>query len=503
MGFILKFKKEILVILGIGIFYLILRTLFLSNLPIFTDEAIYIRWSQIGLHDASWRFISLTDGKQPLFTWVMMIFLKFIHDPLLAGRLVSVFSGIFTLIGICLLTFELFKNRTISLIAGFAYVIYPFAQVYDRMALMDGMVGTFAVWGLLFGIMLVRKLRLDIAYTLGFIIGGAALTKSNGFFSAYLLPFTLFLFNFKNGNWKANLIKWVVFAGFAFAISQGLYSILRLSPFFHIISEKNGVFIYTFQEWINHPFNFFISNILVMIRQWLTYFNVFLIAGTIGLFNRKFIRENLVLISYFLVPFIIFALFAKILYPRYLYPMTLSLIPLVALGIYDLSEVVRQKFKIKFSLVLVLILISIYPIYSSAMFAINPVSAPIDQTDRDQYISTWPAGWGVKEAINFFEEQSQDKKIFVATQGTFGLMPASVEMYFYNNPNVTIKGYWPINDQIPSDVISASQKVDTYFLFYEPCTSCTNTYFPPTNWSVTKVLQAPRGNLTVYKVNNK
>ena len=49
----------------------------LTALPIFTDEAIYIRWSQIGAQDANWRFISLTDGKQPMFTWIMMILLRF------------------------------------------------------------------------------------------------------------------------------------------------------------------------------------------------------------------------------------------------------------------------------------------------------------------------------------------------------------------------------------------------------------------------------------------
>ena len=86
------------------------------------------------------------------------------------------------------------------------YVFYPFAQVYDRMALYDGLVGTFYVWALYFSMLLIRKIKLDIAYTLGFVIGGGILTKSSNFFSIYLLPFLLILFDFKQKNAQRKLL---------------------------------------------------------------------------------------------------------------------------------------------------------------------------------------------------------------------------------------------------------------------------------------------------------
>ena len=86
MAFIKKYATVLAAISLIAI-YLITRLYNLLGLPIFTDEAIYIRWSQIALQDASWRFISLTDGKQPMYVWLAMIFLRFVRDPLLAGRL--------------------------------------------------------------------------------------------------------------------------------------------------------------------------------------------------------------------------------------------------------------------------------------------------------------------------------------------------------------------------------------------------------------------------------
>src|SRR5258705_2936717 len=126
MGF---FKKNWFFILGIFIIGLFFVTRFYNilGIPIFTDEAIYARWSQIASNDAAWRFISLTDGKQPMYIWIAMILMKIIHEPLLAARSVSVISGFFSVIGLFFLTNEVFKNRKIALLASFLYVLYPFS----------------------------------------------------------------------------------------------------------------------------------------------------------------------------------------------------------------------------------------------------------------------------------------------------------------------------------------------------------------------------------------
>ena len=72
---------------------LLLRVINLTILPVFADEAIYIRWAQVMRAESTLRFLPLSDGKQPLFMWVVIPFLKLFSDPLVAGRLVSVFTG--------------------------------------------------------------------------------------------------------------------------------------------------------------------------------------------------------------------------------------------------------------------------------------------------------------------------------------------------------------------------------------------------------------------------
>src|SRR3989304_2301996 len=209
MDFFRKHKFEIIILSALALTYFVSRFFSILSLPIFTDEAIYVRWAQIAKQDANWRFISLTDGKQPMLIWLMMVSLRIIADPLLAGRIVSVGAGFLTFIGIYFLGREVFKSNKIGLISCALYVIFPMALVYDRMALYDSLVGTFAVWALLLIVLLVRKVRMDIALILGMGIGGGALTKTNAFFSIYLLPFSLLLFDWSKKTARSRLLRWV------------------------------------------------------------------------------------------------------------------------------------------------------------------------------------------------------------------------------------------------------------------------------------------------------
>ena len=89
----------ILAVLSLVGLYFSTRLVNLTIIPIFTDEAIYLRWGQIALADPRWRFISLLDGKQPLLIWLFLPALKLIADPLVAGRMVSIFAGCMGMIG--------------------------------------------------------------------------------------------------------------------------------------------------------------------------------------------------------------------------------------------------------------------------------------------------------------------------------------------------------------------------------------------------------------------
>src|SRR3989338_4697233 len=99
-SFVKKHRLELIILVLLTCVYFFLRLYQIMSLPIFTDEAIYTRWSQIARFDASWFFISLVDGKQPFFIWLNMTLMGVIHDPLLSGRLISVFAGFAAMAGL-------------------------------------------------------------------------------------------------------------------------------------------------------------------------------------------------------------------------------------------------------------------------------------------------------------------------------------------------------------------------------------------------------------------
>src|SRR3972149_6433085 len=106
-------RKDVLIIVLIIASFFATRLINLDKSPIFSDEGIYIRWAKVAWHDATWRFISLTDGKKPLQTWGTIPLLKLFPDnALLAGRMFSVATGSISLLGIFSLLFYLFNKKT-------------------------------------------------------------------------------------------------------------------------------------------------------------------------------------------------------------------------------------------------------------------------------------------------------------------------------------------------------------------------------------------------------
>lgn len=486
-----KWRLFFVVFLGLLSVYVVTRIYNLTALPIFTDEAIYIRWSQIGSRDASWRFISLTDGKQPLFTWIMMVFLRFTPDPLAAGRLVSVFAGTGTLVGIMLLSYELFRRKGLSLVSGFLYVFSPFALVYDRMALYDSLTAALYVWSLYLAVRLIRSLRLDVALLLGMTIGVGMLNKTIGFLSLYLMPTSFFLFDFRIRNRFQRFSLWVLYFGVVAILSLAMYSILRLSPLFHMISLKDNVFVYTIREWLSHPFLVLLGN-LNGLFDWLRGYL------TVPLFFAAFVplirfwhapREKVLLYAWWLLPFLALALFGKVLYPRFILFMAM---PLLILSGYSIFWLYTRYGKSLFTLGC-LVVITFPSLYADYFIVTNPLYAPIPQSDRGQFIDDWPSGWGVKEVNSYLLAESQKGKVSVYTEGTFGLLPYAVEIYLVDKENIKIRGLWPLGTDMPETMKADAHDHSTYLVL-----NLTQT--PPQRWGLSLISEYQKGRNTGNKL---
>lgn len=435
-------RKDVLIILGLIVAYFVTRLIRIEDFPIFGDEGIYINWAKIAWKDASWRFISLTDGRQPLQTWGTIPFLKLTADNyLLGGRLFSVATGLGALVGLGSLLYYLWGKRA-ALIGMILYITLPYFLFYDRMALMDSGVNAFFIWMLFLSVVLIRTQRLDIALLFGLLGGLASLSKSTVrifFLAAGFAPVLIF-----SQKWKSFLkdaVNYYILFAIGSALAFVIYNVQRLSQFFHYVSQKNTTFVMSFDEFLKTPFAY-LGNNLFSIPQYVAWEMGFVVAilgiGGFYYLYQKDKRLFWYLLTWIVVPYIIISFFAKVLYPRYVIYLGSVL---VITASYYLSTLKCKHLRIY----VLLIVLSILPFVYSIWFDHEHI--PFPPVDRGQYIEGWPAGWGAREIMDYAKEKAQEKRVILLTQGTFGMSGDVMEVLKGDDPRITIKGYWPLEKE--------------------------------------------------------
>ncbi len=465
---------------GVILLYFIVRCLNFTALPYYNDEAEYIWYGQTALHDPSQRFISMGVGKQPLFTWFVMLSIKIFSNPLIAGRLVSITAGLLTMLGIWLLTYRLFRDRQIAFFSALFFVFYPLAELLNRIGNFDSTVGMFYIWSLYFTVLLVQTLRLDVAYTLGLSIGGGVLTKTNAFFSLYLLPVSLLLFDFRKHERWQRLAKLGGLLLFATIIANVCYAILQLSPLYERILWFNGDFVYPKREWLalSIPFriHLFIKNFKIMLPYLFLYLTptyILLLFSSV-FFSERQRRITLLLLAYSFLPIFALGVFARGgVASRWIYPYTLPLVPLMAWGLATLMQKTKQLVAKKHAYIVLSVLLLFfmaYPIFEVMTIAIRPYYANLDAGDKTTYVTT--AYWGLRDSVMpYLRAKAQNRKIFVGAGGLTGTYQA-IKLYEYPQNNIVTKGYllWDASqprttyDQDVKDLISHSAYMPTYFV---------------------------------------
>jgi 4-amino-4-deoxy-L-arabinose transferase-like glycosyltransferase len=436
-------KRDILIILAIVSLYFLTRITNLLELPIFNDEGIYIHWAKVAWHDAAWRFVSLTDGKQPLQTWGTIPFLKlFPNDALMGGRMFSVATGFFALSGMFTLLFYLFGKKT-AYIGSFLYVIIPYFLFYDRLAMVDSGVNGFFIWILFFSVLLARTMRFDVALMFGLTAGMGLLAKSSVRVFVGLSMLAGFLIEGVPFKAKANkkLPSFFVLFGITSALSLLIYNIQRLSPFLHFVEEKNKTFVMTFPEWLADPFAVVFHNVKIIpyyVFSELGWVIVpFAILGLIALYkkDRKLFAYFL---AWILIPYAGIAFMTRVLFPRYIiFFGTL----IVVLASYFLGQLKDKK----------LLALSLTLITAGAFFFNYPIwfdysKIPLPPIDRGQYVEGATVGLGAREIIQYAREKSETKSVLILAEGNFGMSGDILDTFLRPSDTISIKGLWPLGE---------------------------------------------------------
>ncbi|MEK7090888.1 MAG: glycosyltransferase family 39 protein [Patescibacteria group bacterium] len=437
----------------------VLRFWNLNSLPIFADESIYVRWSQVMRAESTLRFLPLSDGKQPFFMWATIPFLKLVSDPLLAGRALSVLAGLGSVVGIGLASFLLFKNPRQTTVTVLIAAVLPYLVFFDRMALADSLLAMFLVWTFVFSYLSFIHKRLDLAMFAGFTLGFAWLTKSPAIFAFFLLPLNiLFIPKYSVKNLLISIFYFLVSVTIAF----GMYNILRLGPEFHQIALRNADYVFPLSEVLRRP----LDPLLPHLKDSFLFFAYFLtplglLAAVSGILSggRSHWQSRLILAAWWLGPVLVQSAIARGFTARYL----LFTVPFATILIALAVEHIGQRTQKHFLSIAAAGLIVVPALVMDYLAVTRPESLPLPRIERSGYLEDWTAGYGLRDVAQSLRQYAAAGPVLVGSEGYFGTPFDALKLYLNDVPNVRIIGVGVWIDSV-SDKLKSALRDNQVFL---------------------------------------
>jgi len=456
--------KRFVVIASLVVLFGITRLFQLTLLPVFADEAIYVRWAQMMTHEPQkYAFLPLYDGKTPLFIWLLVPLLTLFTNPLLASRLLSVVAGLITAVLIARIVKASGSTKRAQIIAAVLTVILPFSLFHSRMGLIDMLLTLFLSGSYYFLIRWRADHSWRYAILTGIMWGLALLTKTSALFFA-LVPLGVWLLSKPSKKSTVQLIIGGI-------VGLGFLALLRVSPFFPFLFRRTSDFAFTPHEILTQLPQIVWSN-LSRVRKWLWIYFTPGVWACIGLFlllqkkltASKQLQSSLLLhgISFvlFLIPFLVTG---KLLASRYFLPTLIWIIPLAAIVLDSFFQ------KMKWIAIAFSAIILICSVRFAVPLLTNPGATPFSNEDVVQYLTEWSSGYGIPEVRDYVAKRAETTRVIVATEGYFGTLPDGLLMYFDRSPlikNMEIFGVGTPNE-ISSALQAKTLEGEVYFLINE------------------------------------
>lgn len=466
------------------IFYFIIRIFNLTSFPIFNDEAIYLDWGWRETHQPGYLYYSLYDAKPPFLMWIFGIMQHLLLDPLFAGRIVSVFAGLITLLGIYKISKKLF-NQTTALLAVFIYTIIPLFSFYDRQALMESSISAVGIWAGYLFLNLAEKKNYKYAIFLGLVLGIGFFIK----FSAFVFLFSFFiafLYLLKISSQKIRLLEILVVIIFIFLSTVFL---LIINPEFWKTLSTNSRFTLTIGEVFSLPFSIWIKSFYTHIKIMFFYLTPLLLVtsliGFVYVVKKTFMHK--LFLFYFIASLLITTLLVRGGFDRYV----VSFLPFfVICSSFFLTEFFSKS---KLNGYILIILCLTLPLILTIYQVINlpgyiQVMEKISGYGHSGYLNGFTSGYGVDEALSYFKNLSKNGNFAIGIAQNTGNPESAFNIYF--NKNINVKTVYMDGALFKEDLSKyhcLSTGIKTYFIsrdyqqaglerFFEEITRFNNKY---------------------------
>ena len=428
--------------------YMVTRLAWLTKLPVFADEAIYIRWAQVGQNEPDkYLFLSMLDGKPPLHNWLIVPFIKIFSDPLFASRFLSAVCGAAT----AYLIYRIIKLQTnqvrLAQIGVAVSLVMPYFFLNQRMGLAESLLMLTFAAGFYTAIRAFRQP--SVSWTLLFAVcfGSALWTKTTAlFFMPVYALLPGYLYSLTNGSsgslgrfyWSKNTYRLVV-GGF---IGGLLFLTLKLSPLFSFLFTRSRDYSFSVGELLSGQWQHVLFTSLPRVGGWLIWYLTpfcLLLAG----YERKTNGWLIAMAAAFALPLVTFG---RIISARYFFPVAFLVVLMVVNGFKAAGQNRLDALVAKGLLLTFLV----WGLVFWGISAVTPDSTWYVSDDRRQYLEDWSSGHGIPEVRDFIKTRLKDHQITVATEGYFGTLPDGLMMYFARSPEIANLELYGIGQPIVS-----------------------------------------------------
>ncbi len=437
-----------LIALILILIFIATRALFLDRLPIFNDEAIYIRWAVLIRDDLANVFISAQDGKTPLLMWLNALTLKLFDDIVLSGRVISAMAAGFTA-WLLYLAGRSAHSQRCGYLAAFLYLILPFFVLHDRLALADPLAVMFAtaLLACLTAWTLTGKMNTRRGLLLGLILGLGFLSKTP-FLILFLFPLLAVLLSGKG--WGKNvalplglayLVALCLMAPYQLhepeqhvaGVDKTLHNANLIKPLLATLQLKNPYLLKNLSEYAEYLWLYITPAILALA-----------LSGGVAAVRKKEPLGILCLL-WIALPAGAFIVLSGEAYSRYY---LLSLPPMILLAarpFADLLDGERWKGRsvaFKSMLTSFALLCLIPAVRLDYQWIVDPRSAALAKKDRWQYTASEYSGYGIREAVQLMLKNRGDRPLWLFTSRTWGMPGDALYLYLKDQPDVHIVELW-------------------------------------------------------------
>ncbi len=382
--------------------YVVTRVIFMARFPYFLDEGTYAGFTNQASHSLRYLFVSESIGREPLQIWLGIPWVKLGFSALTAMRLVSFLSGLLT-VGVVGLLGRQLGGTGVGLASAGLCVVLPFFVVHDGIGIMEPLV-TLIVASLLYvQVELARRPSLRWGLVLGVLAAAGILTKENTLPGLALIPVSLLCFDWSPAGRRRRITVWLGAIAITGAMVIGAKLLLQSSSYYAQLQATRKTPYYTVRPLhavLAHPFAGWATAWHVFRPAFLGYVTIPLIllavvGGALAFGRRP--RLTLVLLAWFVVPFLVSMSFTALPFPRhvmYLMP------PAIVLMGYALVEGARWATRtwptrVGWPVTAVAVVLLLIPaLRFDGQVLSNPTTAHYPGLDEVQYVTgsgnVWP-----------------------------------------------------------------------------------------------------------------